>query len=391
MSPKIRVVRVFSRLNIGGPSVHVILCTAGLDPARFETTLVVGREGEREGSMFDLAERHGVRPLVIPSLGREISFANDTRATLALWRLLRKIRPHVVHTHTSKAGFSGRIAARLAGVPVVLHTFHGHVFHGYFGPARTAAFVVLERSLAHLSDAIITISSRLEHDLLQRRIAPPDKIRVIELGLDLQRFLEVESRCGALRSELGIPSGSTVVGIVGRLVPIKDHNTFLDAAARVAGVCPDVHFAVVGDGELRLSLEDRASRLGLSERVHFCGWRSDLPAVYADLDLVVVSSLNEGTPVSLIEAAAAGRPTIATRVGGVPDLIDDGRTGMLVDPGSPEQLSEAIVKTLADPTAARERSDRARMLVRGRYAAQRLLDDLERTYINLLEKKGIGL
>src|SRR5881396_2169749 len=185
MSPRISVARIFSRLNIGGPSIHVILVSATLDPSRFQSTLIVGQEGPTEGNMFELAARYGVRPVRIPSLGREISVWNDLWTTMALWRWMRKARPHVVHTHTSKAGFSGRLAARLAGVPVIVHTFHGHVFDGYFGPVLTRMFILLERLLGRLSDAIITISGRLKDELVRRKIAPADKICVIELGLDL--------------------------------------------------------------------------------------------------------------------------------------------------------------------------------------------------------------
>src|SRR6266545_7989098 len=241
----IGVVRVFSRLNIGGPSIHVILLTAGLNPAKFQSTLIVGQEGPQEGNMLELAESRGVRPVKIPSLGREISLFNDLWTTFLLWRYMRRVRPKIVHTHTSKAGFSGRLAARLAGVPVIVHTFHGHVFHGYFGPVLTTAFILLERLLARMSDAIVTISQELKKDLLERKIAPEGKMRVIELGLDLESFLAVRGRSGALRNEMNLDGETPLVGIVGRLVPIKDHRTFLEVAGLACKTHPKVCFVVV--------------------------------------------------------------------------------------------------------------------------------------------------
>jgi glycosyltransferase involved in cell wall biosynthesis len=391
MHPRIKLVRVFSRLNVGGPSIHVILLTAGLNPARFASTLLVGREGSREGDMRYLAELHKVVPVVVPFLGRDISIWNDIRSTLALWRFMRRERPGIVHTHTSKAGFSGRIAAFLAGVPVVVHTFHGHVFHGYFGTVKTALFVLLERWLAWRSDAIVTVSERLKQDLVRRRIAPAEKIRVIELGLDLRLFSPGQGRSGELRSEFKIPAGNLLAGIVGRLVPIKDHRTFLQAASIVCRDKPNIEFAVVGDGELRTQLECQARGLGLQNRVHFTGWRRDLPAVYSDLDFVVLSSRNEGTPVSLIEASAAGKPVVATRVGGVPDFIVDNWNGLLVDPGDATALAAAMLRIIEDPASAAERAARSREMVRDRFSATRLFQDIDRLYSGLMAQKGFLL
>src|SRR5437867_5817808 len=391
MYPKISVVRVFSRLNIGGPSIHVILLTAGLNPARFQSTLIVGQEGPQEGNMFELADRYNIHPVKIPSLGREISLLNDLWTTFQLWRYMRRVRPHIVHTHTSKAGFSGRLAAWLAGVPVVVHTFHGHVFHGYFGPVLTNTFIFLERYLARLSDAIITISERLKEDLLERKIAPAEKIQILELGLDLESFVAVRGRTFALRSEMRLDAETPLVGIVGRLVPIKDHRTFLEAAALACKAHPTMRFAIVGDGELRPQLEALTEELGLGNRVYFAGWRKDLASVYADLDLVVISSRNEGTPVSLIEGAAAGKPVVATRVGGIPDLLEDGKNGLLVPSAQPQALCDAMLKVLGTPGLAAALASEGKEQIRRRFGIHRLISDMESLYCSLLERKGISL
>ncbi len=375
--------RVIARLNVGGPAIHVIRLTERLGPPRFESALVCGQIGPHEGDMSYLARAHGVRPIVIPALGREIAPLRDLSTLWRLWRLMRAYRPHVVHTHTAKAGFVGRVAARLAGVPVVVHTFHGHVFHGYFGPVKTRLFIFLERFCARLSDRVLTVSDRLKEELTGYGIAPADRITVIPLGLDLAPFATTPRRAGALRRELGLSDATPLVGIVGRLVPIKNHRLFLEAATQVNAAA---HFVIVGDGECRADLEARAQALGLAERVHFLGWRDAdrLPAIYSDLDTLVISSDNEGTPVSIIEAMAAGAPVVSTAVGGVSDLIDDGRTGVLVPPGDAPALADAMNRLLHEPARAQALAETARPPALARFGIDRLAEDLAGLYLELL-------
>ncbi len=382
-----RVLRLFSRLNIGGPSVHVILLTAGLRERGYETRLVVGREAPAEGNLLRMAEARGVRCVQVPALGREIRPFSDTIALWQLYRMIRSFRPTIVHTHTAKAGVLGRVAARLAGVPMVVHTYHGHVLRGYFGPAKSAFFRALERSLAHVTDATVTVSAALRRELLEMRIAPAEKIHVVPLGLELARFARPAAR-GALRGT-AVPAEAPLVGMVGRLVPIKDVPTFLAAAARVRTARPDARFAIVGDGELRKALERQTRDLGLAEAVTFHGWREDLEGVYADLDVVVNASRNEGTPVALIEAMAAGVPVVATRVGGTPDLLGDGARGRLVPPADPDALADAIVAALARSKEASARVEAARAYVMAHHSVERLLDDVDRLYRHLLEARAV--
>lgn len=385
--PPIRVMRIIARLNVGGPAVHVALLSAGLNDAAFQTTLVTGTLGPAEGDMSYLAREMGVEPLVIPSMQREISLLADLRAVWALVRLMRRTRPHVVHTHTAKAGFVGRLAAFLTGVPVVVHTFHGHVFRGYFGPARTQLFLWLERAAARASSAILTISDRLRDDLLAFRIAPPERIRVVPLGLPLGELADLERLRGRLRAEQGFSTDNRLVGMIGRLVPIKRHDLFLDAARRVLGEMPQARFVIVGDGEQRGALEALAGQPGLAGKVVFTGWRADLPTIYADLDALVISSDNEGTPVSIIEAMAAGVPVVSTAVGGVPDLLEDGELGALVPPGDAAALAAAVLAALrAGPGA---RTARAQQQALRLYSAERLVRDIRQLYAELLAAKGI--
>ena len=376
---RLRVLRVFSRLNIGGPSVHVILLSAGLRPLGYETRLVVGRESPREGNMLALAAEKNVACEAMAGLGREIAPLQDLRALAGLVRLVRAWRPHVVHTHTAKAGLLGRLAARAAGVPTVVHTFHGHVLRGYFSPAKTALFRRIETRLAASADALVAVSESVKQDLVDLGIARAEKIRVVPLGLDLAH-LAAELPRGGLRREAEVPEEAPLVGMVGRLVPIKDVPTFLRAARLVRGERADARFALVGDGEERAGLEALCRELGLDGAVTFFGWRRDLAAVYGDLDVVVNASRNEGTPVALIEALAAGRPVVATRVGGTPDLLGGGERGHLVPPGDPVALARAVLETLDQSEAARRRASAGREHVLARHCADRLVRDVDALY-----------
>ena len=383
-SEPIRVMRIISRMNIGGPATHVVLLNAGLDGMGYDCLLVTGSEGAGEGSLRDLAESRHLRSAMIPELGREIAPWSDLVTLLKLYRLMRRERPHVVHTHTAKAGFVGRIAARLAGVPVVLHTFHGHVFHGYFSPAKTRLFLLIERLGARLSTRIITISPRLREEIVQYGVTARGRIVVIPLGLDLDAFASQPRATGHFRRSLGLPADAKLVGAVGRLVPIKNIPLLLEAAALARQEDPDIRVVLVGDGELRDELEARAEALGLADAVVFAGWRRDLASVYADLDVVVISSDNEGTPASLIEAMATGCPVVSTRVGGVPDLIGDGKTGRLVPPGDREALAAALLALFRDPKRTARMADLARCRALERHQATRLVADIDWLYRELL-------
>ena len=390
MAGKIKVLRIIARLNIGGPAIHASTLTARLDPAKYSSRLVVGAEGPNEGNFLAL---HGIElenVTTLPDLGRELTTRRDAVVLRQLVRLMRHERPHIVHTHTAKAGALGRLAAFLTGVPVVIHTFHGHVLRGYFSSARTRMFIAIERALARMTTRLIAVSPTVRRDLLEMKIGRPDRFDVIRLGLDLDPFLDAERLRGQLRAEIGVGPAVPLVGIVGRLVPIKGHDQFLEAASRVATASP-AHFVIAGDGELRGVLEARAADLGLSERIHFLGWRADLPRIYADLDVVVLSSLNEGSPVALIEAMAAGRAVVSTDVGGVADVVTSGVAGILTPPGDPAALAQAVQAVLADDRrrAAMERAGRAS--VYPTYSVPRLLQEIDQLYTRALERVGVGV
>ena len=386
----IRVVRVISRLNIGGPAIHTVLLTAGLNGHGFESLLVTGTPGDEEGDMSYVARDRGVAPTIIPELGRELSWRDDLTAFLTLVRLFRSFRPHIVHTHTAKAGAVGRLAAAVAGVPIRVHTFHGHVFRGYFSPLKTQAFLWIERALGRLTQAVVAISERQRRDLCEvYRIVPSTRCTVIPLGFDLAPFASCEARRGTLRREMGVEGDVPLVGIVGRLVPIKDHAMFLRAARRVRDTYPSARFVIVGDGELRPALERAVADLGLTECVHFLGWRRDLDAVYADLDVVALTSINEGTPVAVIEAMASGRAVVATDVGGVGDVVAAGRTGLLVPMGDAEACADAVSRLLGDAVLRAEMGRVGRERVLARYGSERLVADVRQLYVGLLAAAGL--
>jgi glycosyltransferase involved in cell wall biosynthesis len=381
--PRIKVLRIIARLCVGGPSLHVCALTSRLDPARYDSQLIAGSEGEGEASHLEVHGLSVQHLLRLPALGRELSPYRDMQTVATLVRLMRRERPDIVHTHTAKAGAVGRLAAAIARVPIVVHTYHGHVLEGYFSAAKTRAFVAIERLLAHGTSRLIAVTPTVRDQVLERGIGRPDQFSVIPLGLDLEPFVAYSQHTGKLRAELGLPAEVPLVGIVGRLVPIKAHDLFLAAAARVAAVSP-AHFVIVGDGYLRPQIETQAAALGLTPRVHMLGWRADLPAINADLDVAALSSRNEGSPVALIEAMTAERAVVSTRVGGVADVIDDGRTGLLVPKGDATALGDAILTLIRDPAQRRALGTAARASVYPAYALDRLVGDIDSLYQQLL-------
>jgi glycosyltransferase involved in cell wall biosynthesis len=313
------------------------------------------------------------------SLGREISPVDDLRALGQLAAIAREFRPDIVHTHLAKAGTLGRLAARVTGAHAIVHTYHGTVFRGYFGRAKSRAFVQIERALSHLTTRIVAITPGQRRELIELGIGDERKVVEIPLGLDLTPFLELPDRAQA-RSNLGLPADKPVVAIVARLVPVKNVSLFLRAMLSV----PSVLALIVGDGELRSRLEAEAADLGIAERSRFVGWQSDMRAIYAAADIVALTSHNEGSPVSIIEAMASGRPIVATAVGGVPEVVRNGVDGLLVPAGDGDALAAAINSLVADPLRRDRLAAAARTSVHPRFDASRLVADITRLYESLV-------
>lgn len=374
MSAPHRVVRLITRLNIGGPARQALALARWLRPEH-DTVLGAGTPTESEGELSDADVPVYRLPLVRP-----LRPATDARALPAVRRLIRQHQAELVHTHMAKAGTVGRLAAAsVRPRPRTVHTYHGHVLDGYFSRGVERAFVAGEQALARLTDVIVAISPEIRDSLLDLGIGTPEQYRVIPLGFDLQAHRAVVGPSGALRERLGLKDDTPLVGVVGRLVPIKDHSTLLQAMARL----PDAHLAVLGDGELRAVLEAEVATRGLAQRVHFVGWWTDIPAALADIDVVALSSRNEGTPVSLIEAGACGRPVVATDVGGVRSVVADGESGLLVPAQDPVTLAHALGRVLGDADLSRRfgRVGRARSAA---FEQDRLFGDIRALYQELL-------
>jgi glycosyltransferase involved in cell wall biosynthesis len=385
---KVKILRVIARLNMGGPALHVAYLTAGLRERGYDTTLVAGTLARGEDSMAFVAEGLDVPVVGIPELGREISPVRDLLATVRLAALIRRERPQILHTHTAKAGTVGRVAALLAGrarPPIVVHTFHGHVLYGYFGPLRSRFFRLLERWLARHTTALVAVSPQVRDDLVSLGVAPADKFVVVRLGIELEERVGGNSDSREeMRRYLGISSARFAVGWVGRMTAVKRTDDVLDAFKRLQERGVAATLCLVGDGPDRPGLERRAHELGIMRDTLFLGYQEDVGPLYAAFDALVLPSGNEGTPVSVIEALAAGTPVVATRVGGVPDVVRDGEDGFLVEPGASDELAARLAELARDP-ALRERfgaAGRARVLPR--YAVDRLVDDIDRLYRALL-------
>jgi glycosyltransferase involved in cell wall biosynthesis len=389
---RVKVVRVIARLNMGGPALHVAYLTAGLRERGYDTTLVAGTLARGEDSMAFVAEDLGIEIVRIEELGREISPLRDLRAIVRLARVLRRERPQILHTHTAKAGTVGRLAAILAGSrrpPVVVHTFHGHVLRGYFGPMRTRFFLLLERWLAAHTTALIAVGPQVRDDLVALGVAPADRFAVIRLGIELEeRVRPSEDGRAETRRYLGVADDRFVVGWVGRMTAVKRTDDVLAAFKRLRDGGVEASLCMVGDGPDRERLERRAAELGVIRDTLFLGYQEDVAPFYAAFDTLVLPSANEGTPVSVIEALAAETPVVATRVGGVPDVVRDGEEGFLVDTGATDELAERLTRLARDPKLRQRLGRSGRDRVLKRYAVERLLDDVDRLYRELLAASG---
>jgi glycosyltransferase involved in cell wall biosynthesis len=401
---RIRVVRIIDRLNIGGPAKHVTWLTAGLDPERFETTLITGVVPENEGDMGYFARTAGVEPLLIEEMSRELS-PGDVIALFKILRALFRLKPHIVHTHKAKAGAVGRLAAtiykwltpsalwlrpRRLGV---IHTYHGHIFHSYYGAAKTRLFIAIERALARFcADRIVAISERQRDEICRAfKVGRSDQYAVIPLGID---FDEIDSRRGRLRREIGTGADDVLVGVVGRLCEVKNHAMLIESAAKmkIGGAA----FVIVGDGHLRAELSAQAQAAGLEGRVSFTGFRDDAASLYADFDIAALTSLNEGTPLTLIEAMGCGCAVASTEVGGVPDLMGrrreslDGFTvwdhGVTAPSRDVEAFTGGLKYLIERPDLRREMGERGRAFVLTKLSKERLISDIENLYRGLIHE-----
>ncbi|MDW7695394.1 glycosyltransferase [Flammeovirgaceae bacterium SG7u.111] len=386
---KIKILRVIARLNIGGPAIHTVLLTSALNNDNFSTKLVAGNISSNEGDMSYLADQKQVSVQYIPHLQREISPAKDFKTALSLWKIIKDYRPNIIHTHTAKAGLVGRACALLFNMVYrtdikVVHTFHGHVFHSYFSPLKTKFFILLERALAEFSDLIITITPKQQEEILSLKVGKRLKNKVIPLGLDLDKFYYFNKNSNFIYQQFRIDPSKKLIGIVARFVPIKNITLFLKIARSLLNKRDDIHFVLVGDGEERELLESSCKKLNIEEHVTFTGFVNDLPKIYADFYLTLLTSNNEGSPVSIIESMTSGTPVVASNVGGVPDLYKEEAKWMLCEPDKVDDFVKATEKLLDHPELANEIGELHKHDTYNKYSFYRLVNDLTLEYNKLV-------
>ncbi len=396
-----RVLRILNRLIIGGPAINATYLTKYMAP-EFETMLVIGGKDDHEQDADHLTANLGLSPVVVPEMVRQISPVNDGIAYRKIKRLIEKFRPDIVHTHAAKSGLLGRLAADACKVPVIVHTFHGHVFHSYFSKWKTNTFINIERYLAKRSTGIIAISELQKNELTNiYKICPPEKMQIIPLGLDLDKFQQYQdAKRAEFRRKYYLHDDEIAIGIIGRVVPVKNHSLFVAAAQKVlAQTTQRVKFVVIGDGDMRPQMEAAFKAAGIDyayypedkrDATAICtSWQTDMDVVLAGLDIVALTSHNEGTPVSLIEAQAAARPVVSTNVGGVADVVTDNLCGYITEPNEADLFAAALLKLINNAEQRAYFGAQGRNFVQSKFSYQRLVHDMSAYYYKLLDQKGV--
>ena len=389
-----KVLRIINRLNLGGPTFNAAYLSKFLAP-EFETMLVAGMKDESEESSEFIVKSLDLHPIYIPEMYRELNPLRDYRSYFKIREIIRKFKPDIVHTHAAKAGAVGRLAAAHEGVPIIVHTFHGHVFHSYFGPVKTRAFLEIERYLARRTTQIITLSTGQKNELSNiYKIAPAEKFKIIPLGFDLERFeTGQEEKRRRFRQAYNVGDDEIAIGIVGRLVPIKNHALFLKALAIVSSkASKQIRAFIIGDGEERKKIETLAQSLGLpfnnenpmqKNVLTFTGWIKDIDVSNAGLDIIALTSNNEGTPVSLIEAQASGKPIVSTLIGGIEDIVIKNETALLSRVNDEHELAQNLLELIESDELRMAFSKRGAGFVRYKFGYRRLVSDMAALYNSL--------
>jgi len=390
-----KVLRIINRFNLGGPTYNAAYLTKFLNPD-FETLLIGGMKDESEGSSEFICDNIGIRPVIISEMRRELNLKDDWNAYRKIKTVIRDFKPDIVHTHASKAGALGRFAAISEKVPVVIHTFHGHVFHSYFGKLKTQFYKSIEQHLAKKSSKIIAISQKQKKELVNiHKICTEEKVAVIPLGFDLSRFQQnQEEKRKQFREKYQVADDEIAIGIVGRLVPIKNHQLFLEAIKHVQeNSTKKIRAFIIGDGELKQSIQHKASELKIdftelnnaTATLTFTSWIKEVDIAYAGLDIVALTSLNEGTPVSLIEAQAAGKPVVSTNVGGVEDVVIKNKTALLSAVYDKQTFFKNLRMIAENDNLCTEMSQKGIQFSRNHFHYSRLVDDMHTLYTALLQ------
>ncbi len=393
----IKVLRIINRFNLGGPTYNVAYLTKYLSP-EFETLLIGGAKDDSEESSDFILDNLGLKPVIIDEMKRKLSFKNDYIAYKKIKRIIEEFKPDIVHTHASKAGTLGRLAAKSCGVKVLVHTFHGHVFHSYFGKLTTSFYKNIERYLARHTSAIIAISEIQKMELVQEhRICSSEKVSVIPLGFDLTKFqTNQEEKRILFRTKYDLDEDEIAISIIGRVVPVKNHILFLEGLKIVSQKSTlRIRAFIVGDGEERKKIESKASELKIpfvreGERYEkklltFTSWIKEVDIVLAGSDIIALTSFNEGTPVSLIEAQAANKPIVSTNVGGIENVVIPDKTALLCESYNVEQFSNQLLKLIESPELRSDMGQLGWEHVKKKYHYERLVNDVENLYRRLLK------
>lgn len=394
-----RVLRIINRFNLGGPTYNAAYLSKYLAP-EFETLLVGGTIDETEASSEFIVDNLGLKPLIIPEMKRPFNLFADHKAYKRIEKIISEFKPDIVHTHASKAGALGRLAAHKMNVPVIVHTFHGHVFDAYFGRLSSFFYINVEKYLAKISSKIIALSENQKNDLCEKyKICPEEKIEVIPLGFDLSEFQEnIEEKRNNFRKEYHIKINEIAIAIIGRIVPIKNHKLFLEALKYVTErTTVNIRVFIVGDGESMINVQNKAHKLGLSftenknesqkHLITFTSWIKEVDVVIAGVDIIALSSLNEGTPVSLIEAQAGSKPIVSTKVGGIENIVIPGVTALLSPNNNTAAFAENLLKVIESENLRNEMSSKGWEFVGERFHFTRMVKDTRELYYNLLKKK----
>ena len=392
-----KVLRIINRFNLGGPTYNVAYLSKYMSD-EFETLLVGGAKDSTEESSNFIVENLGLKPVIVEEMLREIDIKNDFTAFRKLKKIIREFKPDIVHTHASKAGTLGRLAAASCGVPIIVHTFHGHVFHSYFGKLKTTFYKNIERYLAKKSTAIIAISEIQKKELVEiHKICSAEKVKVIPLGFDLSKFHEnMEVKRESFRTKYNLAEDEIAISIIGRLVPVKNHALFLEGLKIVSTkTSKKIRAFIVGDGEDRQKIEAKATELNIkfidgtqtNEKalLTFTSWIKEIDVVLAGSDIIALTSYNEGTPVSLIEAQAANKPIVSTNVGGIENVVIENQTALLCENNQLIQFSEALFRLIEDENLRNSMSEKGWNHVKDKFHYTRLVKDMENLYKELLK------
>lgn len=393
-----KILRIINRFNLGGPTYNVAYLSKFMSP-EFETLLVGGAKDESEESSDFIVENLGLKPIIVEEMMREINLKNDYAAYKKIKKIIQEFKPDIVHTHASKAGTLGRLAAFSCKVPIIIHTFHGHVFHSYFGKLKTIFYKNIERYLAKRSTAIIAISEKQKQELVDiHKICDAEKVHVIPLGFDLSKFQEnqVEKR-KTFRSKYNLDDDELAISIIGRLVPVKNHALFLEGLKIISKkTSKKVRAFIIGDGESRIEIETKAKELNIpftnvtksNEKVllTFTSWIKEIDIALAGSDIIALTSFNEGTPVSLIEAQASNKPIVSTNVGGIENVVIPNETALLCENNNLSEFSNQLLKLIENPDLRINMEQKGWIHVREKFHYTRLVSDMEKLYLQLLKK-----